>query len=68
MPSTAIRFIAYDEGTSRLSVIFVTGRRYVYENVPETVYQSFINAPSRGQFFNAEIRDRYPYHEVKRSA
>jgi hypothetical protein len=68
MPSTAIRFISYDEGASRLSVTFITGRRYLYENVPEAVYQAFITAPSRGQFFNSEIRDRYPYQEAKRSA
>jgi KTSC domain-containing protein len=68
MPSTAIRFISYDAGSSRLSITFITGRRYIYENVPEGVYQAFLTAPSRGQYFNFEIRDRYDYHEVKRSA
>ena len=66
--STAIRFISYDPESERLSVTFVTGRRYIYENVPEKVYDAFLNAPSRGQFFNFEIRDRFPYREVKRSA
>jgi hypothetical protein len=64
MPSTAIRFISYDEDTERLSVTFVTGRRYLYEGVPVDVYEDFLRAPSRGGFFNAEIRDRYDYEEI----
>jgi hypothetical protein len=64
MPSTAIRFIAYDEETERLSVTFVTGRRYVYERVPKDVFEDFLGASSRGAFFNTEIRDRYDYREI----
>lgn len=64
MPSTAIRTIAYETATHQLWVTFVTGRRYVYENVaPRTAY-AFQRAPSRGAFFNHEIRDRYAYREV----
>ncbi len=63
MPSTAIRFISYDEDTERLSVTFVTGRRYVYERVPKDVFEAFLSASSRGGYFNSEIRDRYEYRE-----
>jgi hypothetical protein len=64
MPSTAIRFISYDEESQRLSVIFVTGRLYLYERVPKEVYEEFLSAPSRGSFFNSEIRDRYEYRAI----
>ncbi len=64
MPSTAIRNIAYDTATRKLWVTFTTGRRYVYEDVALEVVQAFQRADSRGAFFNHEIRDRYPYHEV----
>jgi hypothetical protein len=64
MPSTVIRFISYDEDTERLSVTFVTGRRYLYEGVPVGVFEDFLRAPSRGGFFNAEIRDHYDYEEI----
>jgi hypothetical protein len=66
MPSTAIRFISYDEVTQRLSVIFVTGRRYLYERVPRHIYDAFVQAPSRGTFFNTEIRGFYDYREITR--
>jgi len=68
MPSTAIRTIIYDASARRMLVIFVTGRKYLYDDVPPEVHAAFQAAPSKGRFFNAEIRDRYRYHEVKRSA
>jgi hypothetical protein len=64
MPSTAIRNIAYDTATSELWVTFITGRRYVYGNVPPEVARAFQQAGSRGAFFNHEIRDHYSYREV----
>jgi hypothetical protein len=66
MPSTAIRSLFYDAAKSELWVTFVTGRRYVYADVPSDVFEAFANAASRGAFFNHEIRDRYGYREVRR--
>ncbi|MCA1455400.1 KTSC domain-containing protein [Bradyrhizobium sp. BRP22] len=68
MPSTVIRFFRYDAEKSELLVVFVTGRRYIYEDVPPAVAQAFGKAFSKGQFFNHEIRDRYRYRELKQLA
>ncbi len=64
MPSTAIRDHDYDAGTARLTVTFVTGRIYVYEDVPPDVAADFGSARSKGQFFNAHLRGKYHYREV----
>jgi hypothetical protein len=66
MPSTAIRSLFYDPAKSELWVTFVTGRRYVYADVPPGVFEAFKTAESRGGFFNHEIRDRYDYREIRR--
>jgi hypothetical protein len=66
MPSTAIRHLYYDADTRELRVIFVSGRNYVYENVPPDVVDAFKTADSRGAFFNHEIRDRYAFREIRR--
>jgi hypothetical protein len=66
MPSTAIRSLFYDSSKRELSVTFVTGRRYVYADVPPDVFDAFKTAESRGAFFNHAIRDRYGYREVTR--
>jgi hypothetical protein len=67
MPSTVIRFFAYDSQTQDLTVTFVTGRRYVYARVPPDIVTAFGHAPSRGAFFNEYIRDRYATREVSLS-
>jgi hypothetical protein len=66
MPSTAIRHVDYDAASRALTVTFTTGRRYVYESVPPEVYTALVTAPSKGTFFNAEIRDAYAYEELDR--
>jgi hypothetical protein len=64
MPSTAIRHFAYDAGRRELLVIFTSGRRYLYGNVPPDLVTAFGTAPSRGAFFNQRIRDRFAYCEL----
>ena len=72
MPSSAIRYANYNGESMELRVTFVSGRVYVYSGVPQTVYDAFCNALSRGSFFNRAIRGRYDFREViqdrKRSA
>jgi lysyl-tRNA synthetase class 2 len=62
--STAIRGIRYDEERQRLLVRFIDGDEYVYVGVPGEVHRSFVDADSKGRFFVAEIRDRYPYNKL----
>jgi hypothetical protein len=66
MPSTAIRYFRYNSAKRELQVTFVTGRRYVYADVPPDIADAFRAALSKGTFFNREIRDRYAYREVAR--
>ena len=65
MPSTAIRTFEYRADSRKLLVTFVTGRRYLYDEVPAQVYRSFRGAMSKGGFFNRHIRDRYAYRELE---
>ena len=64
MPSSVIRRFHYRPDESELDVLFTTGRRYVYRDVPPGVADDFRAAFSKGRFFNARIRDRYDFSEV----
>ena len=64
MPSSVIRFFRYAPETRELKVTFVSGRLYVYEDVPPEVAAAFRNARSKGTFFNHEIRDRYVFRDI----
>ena len=67
MPSSVIRFFRYAPDTRELKVTFVSGRLYVYEDVPPDVAAAFREARSKGAFFNHEIRDRYTYRDITRA-
>ena len=62
--SSVIERVEYNAAQHLLFVTFTTGRRYVYFGVPEDVYRAFLAAPSPGNFFNTEIRDRYPFRAL----
>jgi len=64
MPSTVIRRFDYHPAIAALDVEFVSGRRYRYTGVPGEVADSFRTAFSKGRYFNARIRDRYPCSEI----
>ena len=61
MPSTVIRSFAYHPAQSQLEITFQSGKRYVYDGVPQDVAESMKRAFSKGEFFNRHIRDQYPF-------
>jgi hypothetical protein len=63
MPSTVIRTIAYRSDTRELEILFTTGRRYIYRDVPPEAAEAFRAARIKGRHFNARIRGRYDYVE-----
>ena len=64
MPSTVIRRFDYRPDGQELEILFTTGRRYLYSNVPEEAVERFRAAFSKGQHFNRHIRDHYPCREI----
>ena len=56
--------IEYDEETGELDILFSSGKIYRYFEVPEDVYAKLLDAESKGQFFNEEIKEAYRYAEV----
>ena len=63
MPSTIIRSFDYCAERRELDLLFTTGRRYVYRDVPPEAAAAFRAAFSKGRHFNARIRGRYPFEE-----
>lgn len=59
MPSSVIRSYRYDALQRKLELQFVSGCRYRYHDVPEEIYRDMRQAFSKGEFFNAHIRDHF---------
>ncbi len=66
--STVIRGAWYLPHRRQLDLLFTSGRRYIYSNVPMAVASRFAAAESKGRFYNREIRNRFPCREVGREA
>jgi hypothetical protein len=66
MPSTVIRSFAYRAEARELEMLFTTGRRYVYCDVPPEAAEALRAAFAKGRHFNTRIRGRYSYRELER--
>jgi hypothetical protein len=64
MSSSVIRNHRYDAAGKALDIVFTSGRRYRYLKVPPDIYEDFRAAPSKGEFFNAHIRDRFDFERA----
>ena len=62
LQSSVVSAAAY-QGSS-LYIRFTSDHEYEYYNVPETIYEHLLRAPSIGQYFNANIRDHYDYRQL----
>lgn len=57
--SSAIYRIEFDEVSRRLDIWFASTGRYSYYGVPLAIYLGLLNAPSKGRYFNDNIRDHF---------
>ena len=64
MPSTVIRQFDYRAASRELVITFVTGRSYVYSDVPEEAVRRFRTAFAKGVHFNRFIRGHYSCREL----
>ena len=62
--SSVIKSVEYDEETCELDITFTSGKTYRYVAVPPEVYADFLDAESKGQYFNYCIKDTFAHAEV----
>jgi hypothetical protein len=63
--SSEFRSIGYEESTSTLETEYRSGDIYHYFDVPARLVLDMLEAESIGRFFNAHIRPRFPYKQVR---
>jgi hypothetical protein len=57
--STTLRTVGYDDNRRLLQIEFHDRSIYQYFEVPATVYEELMEAPSKGVYFNSSIRPRF---------
>ena len=63
--SHALAAIGYSKRLHALEVEFVNGAIYRYSNVPPEIYRDLLSAPSKAQFYDANVRGHFPSVHVK---
>ena len=59
--STQLSAVAYNPDTREMRIQFAKGQIYSYSNVPSDIYDSLLNAPSVGQYFNTNVKFSFNY-------
>ena len=62
--SSNLSAVGYDGQTKQLFIRFHSGALYVYNNVPQSIYEGLMNASSHGQYHAAYIKNAYPYRRL----
>lgn len=62
--SSNIKAVGYDPLNETLEIEFLTGGIYQYSGFSQDKFDSFINSPSLGRWFAAEIRGKYPMQKM----
>jgi hypothetical protein len=63
--SSNIRSVGHDTESRLLEVEFTSGSVYQYAGVTDSVYAALLRAASKGQYLNANIKDRYSCRKVR---
>lgn len=56
--------VGYDPNSEILEIEFKGGSIYRYLNVPAFEHERLMSASSHGIYFNANIKDRYPFERA----
>jgi hypothetical protein len=62
--SAAFVTVGYDEVHQLLQLEFRSGEIYHYFDVPPSVFDGLLAAPSKGRYFHQAILGRYPFVRV----
>jgi hypothetical protein len=64
--SSTIKSVEYDDEARELDITFTSGKTYRYFNVPLEICAEFLDAGSKGKFFNDNIKGVFAFVEVVR--
>ena len=62
--SEMLRLAGYDATSEVLEVVFNSGERYQYKDVPRSEYERLMSAESIGQYMHRHIIGHYDYQRL----
>jgi len=65
LESSTLASVLYDSSHRHLQVEFRSGDIYLYSEVPLQTYHELLKAPSKGAYFNRNIRKRFVCQQLR---
>jgi hypothetical protein len=62
--SSSIKKVGYDAEEKEMYIRFVSGFLYVFQAVPEELFDELVNADSVGSYFAVNVKGQYTYYKV----
>ena len=62
--SSMMTSVRYNHDVRELDITFTSGKTYRYLNVPSKVYSDLLDAGSKGEFFNDNIKDEFVFADA----
>jgi hypothetical protein len=62
--STALKSVGYDAVARVLEVELQSGPIHRYFDVPLSVYEALMSAPSKGRYFDDNVQGKYEYRPI----
>jgi KTSC domain len=62
--SSNLSSVGYDVESQTLEIEFNNGGVYQYAGVPEGEFEGLMSAASQGQYFHANIKNRYSFSKL----
>jgi hypothetical protein len=59
--SSSVKRIGYDKRHQILSIEYADHGPYNYYDVPEEIFEGLLESPSKGEYVNRKIRQKYDY-------
>ena len=62
--STGLKSVGYDAVAHVLEVELQSGPIYRYFDVPLSVYEALMSAPSKGRYFDDNVHGKYEHRQI----
>jgi len=63
--SSEIEWIGYEHKDRMLQVEFIDGPVYRYQEVPHSIFEEFLQAPSHGRYFESNVKDKFEHRRIR---
>jgi len=63
--ANGIAQVGYEQGSEILEIEFTSGKVFQFFNVPEKMFNQFMNTPQKEFYYERNIYERFPYKRVE---